>query len=311
MSRFQSIENELKAINGTVFQELCDSYLKLRNQNYLAFSRTGSQVGKQKTTKGTPDSFFLLPNGNYLFIEITTDVSTKDKLSNDILACFDFKKTKIPINKVEEIILCFNWNIDQKEILKLNALVKRYNNNTTVRYLMLQELAIELHLNHRDLTHEYLGLSLDTGQIVSIDNFIDEYNKASQGISTPLNNTFLHRDQELKDLKDTIHQNDFIILTGAPGIGKTKLALEGIKSFLSENLGFSAYCVSYKNNTLLDDLYQYFDSEKDYILFVDDANRIDAFSQITGFYKATRKGKLKVLITVRDYAFQDIGRLCQ
>ena len=311
MSRFQAIENGLKSINGTVFQELCDSYLKLKNRNYLAFSRTGSQTGKQKTTKGTPDSFFLLPNGNYLFVEITTDTSTKDKLANDIRACFNFKKTKIPINKVEEIILCINWNIDQKEILKLNTLVKRYNNNVAVRYLMLQELAIELQLNHRDLAHEYLGLPLDTGQIVSMETFIGEYNKASKGITTPLDNTFLHRENELDQLKKAIHLNDFVILTGAPGVGKTKLALEGIKSFLTENLTFGAYCISYKHHTLLDDLFQYFDSEKDYILFVDDANRIDAFNQITGFYRAIRKGKLKVVITVRDYAFQEIGILCQ
>lgn len=311
MSRFQAIENGLKSINGTVFQELCDSYLKIKNQNYLAFSRTGSQTGKQKTTKGTPDSFFLLPNGNYLFVEITTDTSTKDKLANDIQACFNFKKTKIPINKVEEIIICINWNIDQKEILKLNTLVKRYNNNVTVRYLMLQELAIELHLNHRDLAHEYLGLPLDTGQIVSMETFIGEYNKASKGISTPLDNTFLHRENELDQLKEAIHLNDFVILTGAPGVGKTKLALEGIKSFLADNLTFGAYCISYKHHTLLDDLFQYFDSEKDYILFIDDANRIDAFNQITGFYRAIRKGKLKVIITVRDYAFQEIGILCQ
>src|SRR5690606_29997327 len=116
-----------------------------------------------------------------------------------------------------------------------------------------------------------LGLPLDTGQIVPIEKFIDEYNKASKGISTPIDNTFLHRENELKELKEAISQNDFIILTGAPGIGKTKLALEGIKSYLSENLSYGAYCVSYKNNTLLDDLFQYFDSEKDYILFVDDA----------------------------------------
>ncbi|WP_020537329.1 ATP-binding protein [Lewinella cohaerens] len=311
MSRFQAIENELKSINGTVFQELCDSYLKLKNKNYLAFSRTGSQTGKQKTTKGTPDSFFLLPNGNYLFVEITTDISTKDKLANDIRACFNFKKTKVPINKVEEIVLCINWNIDQKEILKLNTLVKRYNNNVTVRYLMLQELAIELHLNHRDLAHEYLGLPLDTGQIVSMETFIGEYNKASKGISTPLNNTFLHRENEFNQLRQAIHENDFVILTGAPGVGKTKLALEGIKGFLADNLSFGAYCISYKHHTLLDDLFQYFDSEKDYVLFVDDANRIDAFNQITGFYRAIRKGQLKVVITVRDYAFQEIGILCQ
>ena len=111
-------------------------------------------------------------------------------------------------------------------------------------------------------------------------------------------------------LRKEIQNHDFIILTGAPGVGKTKLALEGIKSFLEENLEYNAYCVSYKHHTLLDDLYQYMDSNNDYILFVDDANRIDAFSQITGFYKASRKGKLKVIITVRNYAFQEVGNLC-
>ena len=265
----------------------------------------------KKRLKELQIPFFLLPNGNYVFVEITTDISTKDKLSNDILACFNFKKSKIPINKIEEIILCINWNLSQKEILKLNQLVKRYNNHSRVSYLMLQELAIDLHFHHRDLVHEYLGLPLDTGQIVSMEKFIDEYNRASKGISTPIDNTFLHRENELDELKESIQSSDFIILTGAPGVGKTKLALEGIKSFLAENLGYDAYCVSYKNHTLLDDLFQYLDTDKDYILFVDDANRIDAFSQVTGFYQASRKGKLKVVITVRDYAFQEIGILCQ
>ncbi|WP_438711176.1 hypothetical protein ACSTS3_21785 [Aquimarina muelleri] len=311
MSRLQTIENQLKAINGAVFQELCDSYLTIRKKNYSGLSRVGSQTGKQKTTRGTPDSFFLLPNGNYLFVETTTDISTKNKLSNDILVCFDFEKTKIPINKVEEIVLCINWNINQKEILKLNKLVKRHNNNAIISFVMLQELAIELHLNHRDLAHSYLGLPLDTGQIVSIENFIKEYDRASKGIATPLNNTFLHRETELKQLSNAIDSHDFIILTGAPGVGKTKLAIETIKEYLANNDSFQAYCVSYKNHTLLDDLYQYFDVDKDYLLFVDDANRIDAFEQITGFFKANRKGKLKIIITVRDYAFQEIGRKCQ
>jgi hypothetical protein len=34
MSRLQTIENRLKEINGTVFQELCDSYLTIRDNNY-------------------------------------------------------------------------------------------------------------------------------------------------------------------------------------------------------------------------------------------------------------------------------------
>lgn len=311
MSRLQTIENRLKEINGAVFQELCDSYLTIRDINYLAISRIGSQTGKQKTTKGTPDTFFQLPNGNFLFSEITTDTSTKNKLANDIRACFDPDKTKIPIEKIQEIVLCFNWNIDQDEITKLNTLAQTFKADIRIRYLMLQELALELHLNHRDLAHHYLRLPLDTGQIVSIDNFIKEYDRASKGIATPLNNTFLHRETELEQLSNVIDSHDFIILTGAPGVGKTKLAIETINTYLSKNESFQAYCVSYKSHTLLEDLYQYFDVEKNYLLFVDDANRVDAFEQITGFFKSNRNGKLKIIITVRDYAFQEIGRKCQ
>lgn len=310
MSRLQSIENALSAINQAAFQNLCDSFLALRNRNYSVFSRTGSQSGKQKTVKGTPDTFLLLPNGKYIFVEYSTNITAGlTKLEGDIKKCMDTKKTGIAITQITEIILCVNFNLTASEIQKLKELLAKTRIGLTV--YTVDALAIELHLHHRDLTHEYLGLPLDTGQIVSIETFIAEYNRASNGISTPLDNTFLHRDQEIIELKEALLHNDFIILTGAPGIGKTKLALEAINNFLSENLTFGAYCVSYKNHTLLDDLFQYFATEKDYILFVDDANRIDAFSQITGFYKGTRKGKLKILITVRDYAFQEIGLLCQ
>lgn len=310
MSRLQAIEKALSSINQAAFQELCDSFLALRNNNYSAFSRTGSQSGNQKTIKGTPDTFLLLPNGKYIFVEYSTNITAGlSKLEDDVKKCIDATKTGITVNQIAEIILCVNFNLKAEEIQTLKNLLS--NTRISLTVYTLDALAIELHLHHRDLTHQYIGLPLDTGQIVSIEKFIEEYNRASKGISTPLDNTFLHREQELKEFKETIFQNDFVILTGAPGVGKTKLAIEGIKSFLSENLSFGAYCISYKNHTLLDDLYQCFDSKKDYILFVDDANRIDAFNQITGFYKASRNGKLKIVITVRDYAFQDIGVLCQ
>lgn len=310
MTRLQSIEKALSYINQAAFQELCDSFLALRNSNYSAFSRTGSQSAKQKTVKATPDTFLLLPNGKYIFVEYSTNITAGlKKLQDDVKKCIDKSKTGIPLKQISEIILCVNFNLKPAETQTLLDLLA----NTRIRLSVytLDSLALELLLHHRDLTHEYLGLPLDTGQIVSIKKFIEEYNKVSKGISTPLDNTFLHRENELKELKDSISHNDFIILTGAPGIGKTKLAIEGIINFLSENLEYSAFCVSYKHHTLLDDLYQYFDSEKDYILFVDDANRIDAFSQITGFYRGKRNGKLKILITVRDYAYKEIGILCQ
>ena len=85
MGRYQSVQNALISINETVFQDLCDNFLFARGERYIAFSRTGSQVGKQKTIKGTPDSYFLLENGKYVFVEYSTNVTQGvEKLLKDI-----------------------------------------------------------------------------------------------------------------------------------------------------------------------------------------------------------------------------------
>ncbi len=95
MSRLQSIEQALIAINDTVFQELCDSFLMMRNPGYSAFSRRGSQSGKQKTIKGSPDSFFLMPDGKYLMIEHSTNITRGvAKLEDDVAKCLDERLTK-------------------------------------------------------------------------------------------------------------------------------------------------------------------------------------------------------------------------
>ncbi|MFF2589641.1 hypothetical protein ACFVSS_17450 [Peribacillus butanolivorans] len=309
MSRLQTIENRLMEINETVFQELCDSYLILRNSNYASFARTGSQTGKQKTTKGTPDSFFLLPDGKYIFVEYSTNISAGiKKLKEDIEKCLDQEKTGIALDNIKEIVLCMNFNLNSGNVNQLNSLIE--NKDITLTLITLDLLSLELHLQHRDLVHQYLDLAFDTGQIVSLEYFIEEYNKASNGIATPLDNSFLHREEEKIDLKNAIHTSDFVILNGAAGVGKTKLAIETIRELLIEHTYYKAYCISYKNCDLLQDLYDYFNPNKDYILFVDDANRIDAFNQILGFYKVPRKGKLKIVITVRDYALNEIKNLC-
>lgn len=112
MSRLQAIENALSSINQAAFQELCDSFLILQNRNYASFSRTGSQKGKQKTVKGTPDTFLLLPTGRYIFVEYSTNVSAgRAKLEDDIKKCIDQDKTQVPANEIDEIIICINFNL--------------------------------------------------------------------------------------------------------------------------------------------------------------------------------------------------------
>lgn len=308
MGKLQAIEQRLEAINPAKFQALCDSYLSRINQNYIAFSRTGSQSGKEKTVLGTPDSFLLLPNGKYIFVEYSTNISSGvKKLEEDLQKCLDSSKTGIPIDQISEIIICINFNLKPSEPNVLLDLLKGTWIKLTV--ISLDSLSIELSLSHRDLVHEFLDLPIDTGQIVSIEKFVKDYDNSGTGIATTLSNTFLHREEELKELSDAISTENFIILTGPPGVGKTKLAIECIQNFIKTHEGYRAYCISYKHHTLLEDLNLYFNDGGNYILFVDDANRIDALNQIIGFYKSFDIGKLKIVLTVRDYAYQEIGAL--
>ena len=309
MGKIQSIQNALIAINETVFQDLCDCFLVSKNRDYTACSRTGSQIGKQKTRKGTPDTCFRQRNGKFVFVEYSTNVSLGvSKLKFDVEKCLDIDKTGISIENVSKIILCFNFNLKSDEIQTLNDVLQ--NTSIELELYSLDALSLELCLNHRNLVNEYLGIPFDSGQVVSIERFIEEYDKASKGIATPLNNLFVHREKELQELKDNITKDDLVILYGAPGIGKTKLALEALRIFIKNNISYHAYCISYKSASLIEDLNQYLHMDKDYILFVDDANRIDSFSQIIGFYKSHRKGNLKILITVRDYAYCFVEKFC-
>ena len=54
---------------------------------------------------------------------------------------------------------------------------------------------MDLFYQRSDLVQKYLDIALDTGQIVPIDTFIDEYNKVTQRIATPLDNPFFHRER--------------------------------------------------------------------------------------------------------------------
>lgn len=296
-------------MNEAAFQELCDAFLIREYQNYIFFSRTGSQAGKQKTVKGTPDSLILQSNRKCVLVEYSTNV-TKGiaKLIDDVRKCINSQTTHIPIEDIEKIVLCTNFKIKPSDIQKI--VCELPENKIRLQVYDLDSLSLELFFHHRNLIHEYLGLPMDTGQIVSVNQFIHEYNRASRGIATPLDNKFLYREKELQDLNRKLQHSDLVILYGAPGTGKTRLALETINRLVEDNPSYTSYCISYKNIDLIGDLSFYLLSDKDYILLVDDANRIDNFLQILNFYKGQRSGNLKILITVRDYSFESLKKMC-
>jgi broad-specificity NMP kinase len=309
MTQLQAIEQALSSINESKFQELGDAFIHSEYKTHTFFSRIGSALGKEKTIKGTPDCLIQLNNGKFLLAQYSTNVTSGiKKMEEDIKKCLDEKLTHIPVSNIEKIIIILNFNpnseIGQKVIGTLANFQIEYKIYTN------SDFALDLLDRHRNLISDYLEISFDSGQIVPIDTFIYEYNKASSGIATPLDNTFLHREQETKKIINALGNNDFIILTGTPGVGKTKLALESINQFLQSEQSFTAYCISYKSYDFFKDMELYMDKEKNYIIFVDDANRVDYFNQIIGYYRTIRNGQLKIICTVRNYALKEIEVLC-
>lgn len=299
------IEKALSETSSTTFQELCNALFYIKHPELTAFGKVGSQIGTEKTTKGTPDSYISLPNGNFIFAESTTNVSDKRKLEKDIRGCFS-SKAKIPKEKIEKIYLFFNFEISQEKVLRLTEIAKEYNQNIQLEFYSIGRISLELSIFGRGLVNQYLGIHIDTGQVLTTDLFVTEYNSSAQSLATRLDNKFFHREREKAELKNLIQNNDLVFIIGPAGAGKTRIALELIREFVQMNPTFKSFCVSYKSCELIKDLQIFVGSKDDSIILVDDPNRIDQLGQIIGFYNSFRKSKLKIVFALRDYAVNQV-----
>lgn len=308
--RLKLIEQQLLGIDSAAFQNLCDIYLAFREQELASINRTGSQFGKQKTVKGTPDTFFRLADGSLRYVEFTTKADgLVDKIKEDIDKCLDQTKTGVPANQVHKIIIFFNSRLDVAEETAITQ--HAVSKNIHIELIGLDWLALEIYSKYLILAKDILGIPLDTGQLLPLQNFIDEYNNKAGKLSTPLDNIFLHRKTELADIENILATNDLLIISGFPGVGKTKIALEALDKFLSTNKDYSAFAVSKKDQDISEDLKIHLQQEQNYVLLVDDANRqLLNFKQILGVFKEKRKSNIKLVITVRDYALNDVTNEC-
>ena len=309
MSTLQEISSAIDKVDSEVFAEMCSSFLALRNDSYKAYSRNGSHKTKQKPIRGNPDCFFLLPNGNYVFVEITTTENKAKRLLNklkaDIDGCLDETETHIPIDRIQEIVLCYNSRLSLEQIEEVNLHAEKVSGRLPQHY-DIDRLSKEIFFHHKDLAFQYLKIPLDTGQIMSLDKFVERYNSRARSIATPLDNKFLHREEDLKKLKYELEKEDIVVITGTAGVGKTKLGLEGVRMFLDSGLAFNSYAISSNGCDLFQDLRSYFRHDERNILFVDDVNRVDKFLQILSFYDQQDRGSIKLVLTVRDYAFESV-----
>lgn len=302
MSKLHQIETALKEIDPAGFQTLCDDYLHRLGRGQI--NRIGSAVGRKKTAKGTPDTYFTRPNGKFIFAEYTTETKNLfDKLGKDIAKCLDEDKIGIPISLIEEIILCHNGKISIEERVSLANICG--SQGVTLSVFGLDHLALDLNSKHRYLAKEHLGIELDTGQILQPTDFVEEYEKSQ--LATPLSTRFRFREDEIKEALSALKQEDILIVVGRPGVGKSRFGLECGRRFIAKNKSYKFYCVLNKYVPLYDNLQAYFPPVGNYLIMVDDANRVAETEHIFRLLNNNHSGhKIKIIVTVRDYAVDKI-----
>jgi hypothetical protein len=302
MSKINQIQQALLAIDPGKFQKLADAYLKERG--FDCINSIGSVIGADKVRTGTPDTLIKLPNGNFVFAEHTTEQNRlQSKLMGDLYKCLDEIKTGIPVDKIERVIFCFTSKSDTSMDAELARICQHYDVNLDL--FGIDTLAFDLYLKYPGLSRDFLGIEIDTGQIVSPDQFVTLYN--NNRMATRIDLSFHFREEDLERLLYELNSQELVVLTGRAGVGKTRLALEACKKFSEFFPDFELWCIFRRERDLWEDLRVQFSKPGKFLIFVDDANRISRFEYLTDLVQHQREDQnIKVIATVRDYAVQKV-----
>jgi len=302
------IEQHLLAIGQATFQKMMNHLLHL--EGYKFIGSPGSVIGKNKTSKGSPDSFFE-DGDNYVFCELTTQEKLKKgesffkKLKKDIEHCFDASTTSIAKNKISKVILAFTQDVSAKEHNELKEQVKQHNANAKLEIYSIQEIPFRL-VYYPGLADKYIpGVKTTKGTLYTLPDFLKT---TERGLQPSLTNPFAFREEEIKQAKAQLISNDILIITGSQGVGKSKLAVHLADVFESE-LGYEPRVIASSPVPLWDDLNTFILPSKKYFIFFDDANKaLPNLDYLLQFINNRDIDTTKVVITVRDYVRQDLNK---
>lgn len=111
------------------------------------------------------------------------------------------------------------------------------------------------------------------------------------------------RDKEINELLTALEENQFVLVHGRPGCGKTRLCLEALRRFANSS-GAHPLVIQSNKLPIWDDLANDVPKEDPSIILLDDANEL---SGLEGFADlVSNRGNIKVLMTVRNYAFEHV-----
>lgn len=302
MSKLNQIQNTLLELSGGAFQRLADAYL--HKKGYQRINPLGSVIGRDKVKKGTPDTLVPLPNGKYVFAEYTTQqTGVYGKLKDDLDKCFDESKTGVSIDDIAEVVFCHTSLLSPEEEIGLSRQCQKHGVNLNV--FGIGPISYDLYQKYPGIARDFLGIEVDTGQIVFPDEFVSAHNKNK--LTTRLNTAFHFRQEEVERVLEDLQNVDLVIVSGRPGVGKTRLALECSRRFTEAHPEYEIKCVFNRGVNLFEDLRVHLSEPGNYLLFVDDANRVSRFEYVVQLLQDQNDNlRIKVITTVRDYAIDKV-----
>lgn len=305
MNTITQIENALKAINQATFQTLINHLLHLQSNKFI--SAPGAVVGKEKTSKGTPDSFFVYED-KYIFVECTTQEKLGEsktffeKLSKDVDHCFKEEVTTIEKDKIEKVILACNEKVTVEEYNKLKDKVESLNPETKFEIFNIQNLTM-LIFDIPKLAEEYLNIQMVKGDIYTLDQFLL---KTEKGLQPSLTNEFIGREEELKNSIEALKKYDILLLSGGAGVGKSKLAVKILEEFSKDD--YVPIVIQSSGVSLWDDYQHLFSAGKQHIILFDDANKsINNLNYLLSKIEDSKSYTVKLIITSRDYVKKQVS----
>ena len=303
MASINQIKSKLLEMEGGAFQRLCDDWL--HRKGYENINSIGMMQTTNKVVQGTPDSLILQEDGSYIFSEYSSqEKNLASKFEDDINKCLDETKTGIKKESISEIILCHLAKLATDEINHLTRLCK--NNSIKLSLYGIDPIALSIQNTHPRISELYLNLPLDTGQLLEPDDFIDRY--GNNNLTTPINHDLLFQEENISQCVSLLEKDDLLIVSGPAGVGKTLFCINLAKRCKQINPALKVYCVFDKGADLYNDITSHLSEPGHYLVFIDDANRLDNRIDYLLHYlnEQDQVKTFKIIATVRDYARDNV-----
>ena len=234
ISREIDIETRLtKHLSGSQFERFGNQYLRYYYKNKHPQTKLGLQIANNSTVAGQPDSYFLLPGYQFRFAELTAQKgSLFSKLKKDISSCLNERAHGIELERIVHIDLVYASRLKEaKQKIKLAEPALALG--ISVAFHDVDQLVNAVVDDIR--LAKALGMQIDTGQVLTVAEFIEHYERSRLTVGTPLSNAYLKR-AEYDFLIERLNGSDIVIIQGKPGFGKTKLALEYQQYYMADRL---------------------------------------------------------------------------